>query len=151
MVPLGPWTKPPQFWPGKEHTSESIWAWPVFKVFFVKFSSHYGLFFFFFFVTLSGLEDLSSPTRDWTWAMAVKSRILNTRHQGTFWPVFIMIYCVILHAQMLSDKLQQYSLVLKIENACVLSHAPTLCNPMDCNPPGSSIHGNFPDKNTRVG
>ena len=25
-----------------------------------------------------------------------------------------------------------------------------LCNPMDCNPPGSSIHGDSPGKNTRV-
>ena len=27
----------------------------------------------------------------------------------------------------------------------------TLCDPMDCNPPGSSIHGDSPGKNTRVG
>ena len=27
----------------------------------------------------------------------------------------------------------------------------TLCNPMDCSPPGSSIHGDFPGKNTGVG
>ena len=27
----------------------------------------------------------------------------------------------------------------------------TLCNPMDYSPPGSSIHGDFPGKNTRVG
>ena len=26
-----------------------------------------------------------------------------------------------------------------------------LCDPMDCNPPGSSILGGFPGKNTRVG
>ena len=25
---------------------------------------------------------------------------------------------------------------------CVLS-CPTLCNPLDCSPPGSSVHGNF--------
>ena len=28
---------------------------------------------------------------------------------------------------------------------------PTLCNPMDCSPPGSSIHGDSPGKNSRVG
>ena len=28
---------------------------------------------------------------------------------------------------------------------------PTLCNPMDCSLPGSSIHGIFPGKNTEVG
>ena len=27
---------------------------------------------------------------------------------------------------------------------------PTLCNPMDCRLPGSSIHGDSPGKNTRV-
>ena len=27
----------------------------------------------------------------------------------------------------------------------------TLCNPMDCNPLGSSVHGDSPDKNTGVG
>ena len=28
---------------------------------------------------------------------------------------------------------------------------PTLCNPMDCNLPGSTVHGDSPGKNTRVG
>ena len=27
----------------------------------------------------------------------------------------------------------------------------TLCNPMDCNLPGSSVHGDSPGKNTGVG
>ena len=28
---------------------------------------------------------------------------------------------------------------------------PTLCDPMDCSPPGSSVHGDSPNKNTGVG
>ena len=28
---------------------------------------------------------------------------------------------------------------------------PTICNPMDCSPPGSSVHGNSPGKNTGMG
>ena len=28
---------------------------------------------------------------------------------------------------------------------------PTLCDPMDCKPPGSSAHGDSPDRNTGVG
>ena len=28
---------------------------------------------------------------------------------------------------------------------------PTLCNPMDCSPPGSSVHEDFPGKKTGVG
>ena len=31
-----------------------------------------------------------------------------------------------------------------------LSHV-QLCDPMDCSPPGSSVHGDFPGKNTGVG
>ena len=43
------------------------------------------------------------------------------------------------------------------ECVCVCVHAkslqscPTLCNPMDCSPPGSSIHGDALGKNTGVG
>ena len=28
---------------------------------------------------------------------------------------------------------------------------PTLCDPVDCSPPGSSVHGIFPGKNTGIG
>ena len=28
---------------------------------------------------------------------------------------------------------------------------PTHCDPMDCSPPGFSVHGDSPDKNTGVG
>jgi len=28
---------------------------------------------------------------------------------------------------------------------------PTLCDPLDCSPPGSSVHGDFPGKKTAVG
>ena len=35
---------------------------------------------------------------------------------------------------------------------CLIAKScPTLCKPMDCTLPGSSIHGNFPGKNTVVG
>ena len=33
----------------------------------------------------------------------------------------------------------------------LLASCPTLYNPMDCSPPGSSIHGESPGKNTGVG
>ena len=35
---------------------------------------------------------------------------------------------------------------------CFVSQScPALCNPMDCNPPGSSVHGDSPGRNTGVG
>ena len=35
---------------------------------------------------------------------------------------------------------------MKVTQSC-----PTLCNPMDCSSPGSSVHGDSQGKNTRVG
>ena len=39
-----------------------------------------------------------------------------------------------------------YVCVCSVSQLC-----PTLCNPMDCSPPGSSVYGDSPGKNTRVG
>ena len=41
-------------------------------------------------------------------------------------------------------------LMMKRENE-VTQSCPTLCNPMDCSPPGSSVHGDSPGNNTGVG
>ena len=38
-------------------------------------------------------------------------------------------------------------LMMKRENE-VTQSCPTLCNPMDCSPPGSSVHGDSPGNNT---
>ena len=35
--------------------------------------------------------------------------------------------------------------------AVLTQPCPTLCSPMDCSPPGSSLHGDSPGKNTGVG
>ena len=36
-------------------------------------------------------------------------------------------------------------------HAKLLQSCPTLCNPMDCSLPGSSVYGDFPGKNTGMG
>ena len=42
--------------------------------------------------------------------------------------------------------------ILCLLSQCVLAQlSPTLCNPMDCSLPGSSVHGNSPGKITGVG
>ena len=40
---------------------------------------------------------------------------------------------------------------LPSEPPCVAQSCPTLCKPVDCSPPGSSVHGDSPGKNTGVG
>ena len=46
-------------------------------------------------------------------------------------------------------------LLSEIAHMCVLclviQLCPTLCDPMDCSPPGFSLHGDSPGKNTRLG
>ena len=44
--------------------------------------------------------------------------------------------------------MQNYGYKAQIERTL---SCPTLCNPMDCNPPRSSVHGESPGKNTGVG
>ena len=44
-------------------------------------------------------------------------------------------------------KMAKFHLVLCL----VIQSCPTLCKPMDCSPPGSSVHGDSPGKNTAVG
>ena len=44
------------------------------------------------------------------------------------------------------------TLILSVILLCLVAQScPTLCNPMDCSPPGSSAHGGSPGKNTGVG
>ena len=41
------------------------------------------------------------------------------------------------------------NLVLEAKNVCLVTQScPTVCDPLDCSPPGSSVHGDFPGKNT---
>ena len=39
-----------------------------------------------------------------------------------------------------------YAMLCLVTQSCL-----TLCNPMDCSPPGFSVHGDSPGKNTGVG
>ena len=56
-----------------------------------------------------------------------------------------------------NDTLNILHLTCEIFDTCVCMHAkllqscPTLCNPMECSPPGSSAHGILQAKNTGVG
>ena len=51
---------------------------------------------------------------------------------------FILHYCI-------------YQCTILCMPAKSLQSCLTLCNPVNCSPPGSSVHGDFPGKNTGVG
>ena len=57
-------------------------------------------------------------------------------YQGTWWDWFIVIFLSVSASKLYAKSLQS---------------CPTLCDPMDCSPPGPSVHGDSPDKNTGVG
>ena len=45
-----------------------------------------------------------------------------------------------------------WAIHIKHTALCLVTQScPTLCDPMDCSPPGSSVHGDSPGKNTGVG
>ena len=54
-----------------------------------------------------------------------------------------------------SQLLESYCLLFNDLNSSSLhvlaQSCPTLCDPMNCSPPGSSVHGDSPGKNTGVG
>ena len=51
-----------------------------------------------------------------------------------------------------TKRIHSYPGPVKICVLCSVAQlCPTLCNPMDCSPPGSSVHRDSPGKNTGVG
>ena len=76
--------------------------------------------------------------------------------RGSQWMLMFEDHCSRSPIVQSTEDRQQGEPVLK-PTSCVCMHAqsfqscPTLCNPMDCSPPGSSVHGDSPGKNTGVG
>ena len=58
----------------------------------------------------------------------------------------VYIYICIYIIPFLYINIQLYNMWAKLLQSC-----PTLCDPMDCRPPGSSVHGDSPGKNNGVG
>ena len=84
--------------------------------------------------SMSSTCDVSFPCLLWG------SRGKSRQSQGE-WPIYPLLLTA------LTWILQQWYCVL-----CVLSLSRVwLCDPMDCSPPGSSVHRDSPGKNTRVG
>ena len=66
-------------------------------------------------------------------------------------PKFIFLVGTIYQAKQHSVPNEIRNCTLFPKKMKVIRSCPTLCNPMDCSPPGSSVHGDSPGKNTSVG
>ena len=107
--------------------------------------------------------------RHWTWPLDVllvfipfkqseKSipQIKGWDHLKLIWNLFSVFEDTVCNRGLLTaPSYLCVSILISLYECCavlslVLSHV-WLCDPMDCSPPGSSVHGDSPDKNTGVG
>ena len=76
----------------------------------------------------------------------------NLWNNGNF---HYLLICVFISITILESSLELLAEAEDVYILCcvclVIQLYPTLCDPMDCSPPGSSVHGDSPGKNTGVG
>ena len=77
--------------------------------------------------------------------LAVTSK-LHCPYRHVSPPTTMYFTCLKLYLQGLSPPLGCFPKLFLVTQSC-----PTLCDPMDCSSPSSSVHGDSPDKNTEVG
>ena len=87
--------------------------------------------------------DLPNPGVKPSSLMSLAGEFFTTEPQGRAWWKFSMLCLSNLHTQIYSIGGGGGGLVAQ---SCL-----TLCDPMDWSPPGSSVHGDSPDKNTGAG
>ena len=68
----------------------------------------------------------------WTWSQKTKLEIQKSYLQT-------------------GSRMHKHISLMQIQLLLFSRSCPTLCDPMDCSPPGSSVHGIFPGKNIGVG
>ena len=104
----------------------------------------------------------SSRLRDWNQVSCIAGSLLHSLLAAPRKPCFEdcwVCVCRTCHSWTLYD-IFLMSKVIKAIFICLVGvqcsvlaaqSCPTLCDPMDCSLPGSSVHGIFPGKNTGVG
>ena len=70
------------------------------------------------------------------WANILTMTVSSTSPEALWEPIVCLAYCVYLCAEHGVWQLTSTCLPAKLLQSC-----PTLCDPMNCSPPGSSIHG----------
>ena len=67
-----------------------------------------------------------------------------------FWFIYLKLKRLVLDPRMGCSHI--FTWLRTLPFMCLVTQScPTLCDPMDCSPPGSSVHGDPPGKNTGVG
>ena len=78
--------------------------------------------------------------------------IYQTAFLCGFLPPSGLFTCCAVSSGCFSPRIYMASPLTSSRVLCLVTQShPTLCDPMDYSPPGSSVHGDSPDKNTGVG
>ena len=71
-----------------------------------------------------------------------------------FWECSVLVNCIIFGISITQTIWQIHKWekrVLEDHMCLVVQSRQTFCDPVDCSPPGSTVHGNSPSKNTELG
>ena len=94
-------------------------------------------------------------TNSWTWLSFWTTKIYLTQEHTFTYPYLGILAWMVFSAGQRERNLEAHCIVCRIVLCTVLcldtQSCPTLCNPMNCSPPGSSVLGNSPGKHTGVG
>ena len=90
------------------------------------------------------LDTLSFPALSWTDLLSLFVRLSG--QEGELHPATSTLSHLFNMLLPLTPTIHSCMCVCLVTQLC-----PTLCHPMDCSPPGSSVYGIFPGKNTGLG
>ena len=107
-------------------------------------------------VTPHNMWDVSSPTRDGTSDPCIASSVFITGLPGKSLtqllkagspPLSVLIWNTSkIHVNIQLYLHTQYVSIIPFVVVWSVSHVQLFCDPVDCSPPGSSVHGSFPGK-----
>ena len=131
---------PDEWYPSQDSPVPSLGRIPLYTLvhFTVYYSPHFSIFF--------------------NWIILDLQYCVNFRSTSKGFRYIYIYFQIIFRFRLLQDT-EYRSLCYPVNPCCfsvlcmclVAQSCPTLCDPMDCSPPGSSIHEDSPGKNTRVG
>ena len=111
----------------------------------------YLFFFFFLYSYLLRIPECATPLpqKEMTTQTFLKWYISSLL---SFTYYFYFLFTIPMQLERIKVPIKICILALSFSHFCCLvtKSYPTLCYPMECNPPGSSVHGVFPGKNTGV-
>ena len=100
------------------------------------------------------LVNITGKLKDWNWLCELVVQRSKGWHQPSHYPLSLSLSLSLSLDDLLKSTLPPFHLFFKFPYSvlCLVAQSYlTLCDPMDCSLPGSSVHGDSPGKNTGTG